>query len=79
MYNSSGSLVARYEYDAWGNHKVYTATGVESTLETFIGNINQFGYCGYYYDVETQLFYCISRYYLHELCRWISPNSIEYL
>ena len=29
--------------------------------------------------VETQLFYCNSRYYSPELCRWISPDSIEYL
>ena len=31
------------------------------------------------YDVETQLFYCNSRYYSPELCRFISPDSIEYL
>ena len=31
------------------------------------------------YDVETQLFYCNSRYYSTELCRFISPDSIEYL
>ena len=30
-------------------------------------------------SVETQLFYCNSRYYSPELCRWISPDSIEYL
>ena len=29
--------------------------------------------------METQLFYCNSRYYSPELCRWISPDSIEYL
>ena len=29
--------------------------------------------------VETKLFYCNSRYYSPELCRWISPDSIEYL
>ena len=36
-------------------------------------------YKGYIYDVETQLFYCNSRYYSPELCRWISPDSIDYL
>ena len=36
-------------------------------------------YKGYYYDVETNLYYCKSRYYSPELCRWISPDSIEYL
>ena len=29
--------------------------------------------------VETQLFYCNSRYYSPEFCRFISPDSIEYL
>lgn len=29
--------------------------------------------------VETQLYWESSRYYSHELCRWISPDNIEYL
>lgn len=29
--------------------------------------------------VETEFFYCNSRYYSPELCRFISPDSIEYL
>ncbi len=73
------TLVAKYIYDAWGNHKVLNPDGTENTSTTFIGNINPFRYRGYYYDVETQLFYCNSRYYSPELCRWISPDSIEYL
>ena len=36
-------------------------------------------YKGYIYDVETQLYYCNSRYYSPELRRFISPDSIEYL
>ena len=36
-------------------------------------------YRGYYFDVETQLYWVSSRYYSPELCRWISPDSIEYL
>ena len=31
------------------------------------------------YDVETVLYYCNSRYYSPELCRWISCDSIKYL
>ena len=75
----NGSVVAKYVYDAWGNHKVYSPLGLENTLAGFIGNINPIRYRGYYYDVETQLFYCNSRYYSPELCRFISPDSIEYL
>ena len=79
MYNSSGSLVAKYEYDAWGNHKVYSSTGVENTSATFIGNVNPFRYRGYYFDRETKLYYCNERYYNPEWGRWISPDSVKYL
>ena len=50
-----------------------------SSTNSIIANINPFIYKSYYYDKETQLFYCNSRYYSPELCRWISPDSIEYL
>ena len=88
IYDMSGLLAATYEYDAWGNHKVYghdgvmvadSVMGVIEGYEAYLGNINPIRYRGYYYDVETQLFYCNSRYYSPELCRFISPDSIEYL
>ena len=84
-YNNDGNNnctlieVASYKYDAYGNHKVYNSEGIEETSKLHIDNINPLRYRGYYYDVETQLFYCNSRYYSPELCRWISPDSIEYL
>ena len=31
------------------------------------------------YDAETKLFYCNSRYYSPELCRFISPDDVSYL
>ena len=71
--------VAKYWYDAWGNHKVCNPDGSINTSLSFIGNINPFRYRGYYYDVETGLFWCNSRYYNPEWGRWISPDSIEYL
>jgi RHS repeat-associated protein len=58
---------------------VLDSEGNVNNQDTFIGHINPFRYRGYYYDEETQLFYCNSRYYSPELCRWISPDSIEYL
>ena len=79
IVDTNGNLVVKYRYDAWGNHQVLDANGTVVTDASFIGNINPFRYKGYYYDVETQLFYCNSRYYSPELCRWISPDSIEYL
>ena len=63
-----------YEYDAYG--KLLNKNGSAAST---VGIYNPFRYKGYYYDVETQLFYCNSRYYSPELCRFISPDSIEYL
>lgn len=48
-------------------------------IDTFVLHNNPFRYRGYYYDVETQLYWVSSRYYNPEWGRWISPDSIEYL
>ncbi len=85
IFDQYGILVASYEYDAWGNHKVLNANGFETTETSFIGNINPFRYRGYYYDVETGLYYLNSRYYDPRVGRFISsaevsslnPNSIN--
>ena len=50
-------IVARYVYDAYGNHRVYDENGNVTTNETFIGNINPIRYRSYYYDNETGLYY----------------------
>ena len=59
--------VARYVYDAWGNHKVLNPDGTENTDPSFIGNENPFRYRGYYFDTETELYYLITRYYDPEI------------
>lgn len=79
IYDSSNNLVARYEYDAWGNHKVYDQNGNLNTTSYFIGNVNPFRYRSYYYDRETNLYYCYARYYNPDLCRWMSLDSLKYL
>ncbi|MBQ8293432.1 MAG: hypothetical protein IJX78_06525 [Bacilli bacterium] len=72
--NNKYNIVVEYFYDAWGN----TIKIVDTSLKK-ISEINPFRYRGYYYDVETNLFLVSSRYYSPELCRWISPDDIEYL
>lgn len=54
MTNGSGTVVASYSYDAWGN--ILSQSG--SMAET-----NPVRYKGYRYDDETQLCYFIARYY----------------
>ena len=73
------TLIARYVYDAYGNCMVLDANGQQNFSTTFIGNVNPIRYRGYYYDTETGLYYCLTRYYNPSWCRWISPDSIEYL
>ncbi len=79
IYNSEGSIEATYVYDAYGRVKVINSIGEEDTNIEFIGNINPFRYRGYYFDVETGLYYLNSRYYDPELGRFISPDTMEYL
>lgn len=79
IFNANGYLVARYVYDAWGNHTVYDANENINTDENFIGNINPFRYRGYYFDVETGLYYLNSRYYDPFACRFINADDISYI
>jgi RHS repeat-associated protein len=73
IITKDGTKVARYTYDAWGNHVVSNLTGDN------IGDINPFRYRGYYYDKETQLYYLNARYYDPEVGRFISQDNISYL
>ena len=66
IYNTSGTSVAAYKYDAWGN--VISATGA-------MASVNPFRYRGYYYDTETGLYYLQSRYYDPAICRFINADD----
>ena len=78
IYNASGNLVVKYEYDAWGNIVAETnASGDEpTTLAQHWSEINPFRYRGYYYDGETGLYYLQSRYYDPEIGRFINADSL---
>ena len=72
IYNSSGTPVVTYEYDAWGN-----CTIVSDTSGRNIGELNPIRYRGYYYDSETGLYYLQSRYYDPEIGRFLNSDSIS--
>ena len=67
IYNSNGSEVASYDYDAWGN--VINKSGT-------MADVNPIRYRGYYYDTETGWYYLNSRYYDPETGRFISPDAV---
>ena len=72
IIDSNNKIVVKYNYNAYG--EILSITG-----NPYIGSINPFRYKGYYYDDETNLYYCNSRYYVAEWCRWLTPDSVEYL
>ena len=63
---SSGSAVATYEYDAWGN--ILSKSGT-------MADKNPLRYRGYYYDAETGFYYLQSRYYDPTVRRFINADS----
>jgi len=87
ILNTSGDIVAKYVYDAWGNHKVYNTNGSviydsinpTTTYANEIGCVNPFRYRSYYFDNETGLYYLNSRYYDPQVGRFINADSIDYL
>ena len=74
IYNTSGALVAKYLYDAWGN-----CTIASGTTNYTVANANPIRYRGYYYDDDTGLYYCNARYYSPKWRRFISPDDTSYL
>ncbi|MBQ8304869.1 MAG: hypothetical protein IJX90_01425, partial [Blautia sp.] len=65
----NGNVVVQYSYDSWGN--IISTTG---SMATTVGAKNPFRYRGYYYDVETGMYYLKTRYYDPEIRRFISPD-----
>ena len=80
IYDSNGTRVVTYVYDAWGRILSTTGTGANT-----IGVYNPFRYRGYYYDTETSLYYLNSRYYDTETSlyylnsRYYDPNVGRFL
>ena len=70
ILDSSGTTVAAYTYNAWG--KILSSSGD-------LASINPLRYRGYYYDVETGLYYVSSRYYDPEIGRFINADDVDLL
>lgn len=74
IIDKNGNLVVQYAYNAWG--KPESTTG---TLATTVGEINPFRYKGYYFDKGTGMYYCNSRFYVPEFCRFLSADTTSCL
>ena len=69
ILDSSGTMVASYNYDAWGSCTVYNSS------DAAIGDLNPLRYRGYDYDAETGFYYLQSRYYDPAICRFINADT----
>ena len=77
IFDTKGSLVARYIYDTWGNTlSVTDASGKAITDPLHIASINPIRYRGYYYDAETGLYYLQSRYYDTTTRRFLNADTL---
>ncbi len=68
----SGTEVASYVYDAWGNIK-------DTKGEPTIREINPIRYRGYVYDTETSLYYLQSRYYDPFTGRFLNADDTAFI
>ena len=74
MFDKDAQVVAKYSYDAWG-----VCTVTQDTSGCNIANINPFRYRGYFFDVETGLYYLQSRYYNASIGRFVNADDATVL
>ena len=85
IMESSGNEIVRYVYDAWGNHKAYVLangeyveiSAADNSVYAEIAQLNPYRYRGYYFDIETGLYYLNTRYYDSEVGRFINADDIS--
>lgn len=72
--DKSGKTVAKYSYDAWG-----ACTVAQDSSAVAIASINPYRYRGYYFDIETGLYYLQSRYYDPSVGRFVNADDSNYV
>ena len=75
IVDAKGNAIVHYDYTAYGECKAITGSKKDT-----IGVINSFRYKGYYFDEETEFFYCNARYYVSCWCRFVNfdtPNCLN--
>ena len=76
IYDGDGNMVAKYEYDDWGNVLTVTnSNNSEITDPNHIANLNPFRYRSYYCDSESGLYYLMSRYYDPVTHRFVNADG----
>ncbi len=82
LTNEAGMVIARYSYDAWGEHTIWVR-GEESGSTEYteqvrsIAEKNLFRYRSYIYDGDLGLYYLHNRYYDPQTGRFISEDPAK--
>ena len=77
LTDSSGNVVERYVYDAYGNTIIYDAVG--TTTRSYSNYGNPFAYTGRFYHSSLDLYYFRARIYDPDLGRFISRDQLGYV
>ncbi len=78
--DSESNVEVNMEYDAWGKPIIQQASSMtEGLLMAIMMMVTNVGYRGYFYDLETELYYLRSRYYDPETGRFINADDTEQL
>ncbi len=75
IYSSTGTILAEYTYDAWGNFTVEYSNGGADTTAIY----NNLTYRGYVYDSDLGLYALTTRYYDSNIGRFINADTVDAL
>ena len=92
IYDENGTQICKYVYDAWGKCRTYVLKEnnyvdisdkswytEDSDIYEMMAILNPFRYRGYYFDIETGLYYLNTRYYDPETGRFINADDVSIL
>jgi len=77
LTDSSGNVVERYVYDAYGNTTIYAPNG--TTTRSSSSYTNYFAFTGRYYHSSFDIYYFRARYYDPVLGRFISRDPLGFV
>ncbi len=75
IFTQDGTKIGSYKYDAWGNCTRTAVSGITQLQRNIVNGYNPFRYRGYFYDVETALYYLQSRYYDPSTGRFVNADG----
>ena len=76
LYSDTGTLIAKYSYDVWGNVLSETNATGGAISDTHVAKMQSFRYRSYYFDKDSGFYYLQSRYYDPVTHRFINADGL---